>query len=72
MLEPILKIWHCVAYLHAGLHPDEVDNPEGGWLDEYLLYANEVWKRHDKGEVADDALYPTDAQWAGLCGLSFY
>jgi hypothetical protein len=66
-LEPLLKIWNCIAYLHAGLHPDEIESPDGGWPNQYLLYAKEVWKRHEKGEVTDDALYPSDAQWAGLC-----
>ena len=65
--ETLLKMWSCIAYLHQGLHPDEVDSPDGGWPSEFLPYANEIWSRHGKGEINDEALYPSDAQWAGLC-----
>lgn len=63
----LLKIWNCIAYLNPGLHPDEVGSQDGGWPEIYLPYANEVWARYDKNEIDDDALYPADAQWAGLC-----
>ena len=29
-------------------------------------FAAETWRRADAGELADDELYPSDAQWAGL------
>lgn len=61
------KIWHCIAYLNPGLHPDEIDNPEGGWPEPYIPYALAIWNLYNKGEINDDELYPTDAQWAGLC-----
>ncbi|MDQ8196283.1 hypothetical protein QEH59_17745 [Coraliomargarita sp. SDUM461004] len=63
----LLKIWHCIAYLNPGLHPDEIDNPQGGWPAQYIPYASAIWKLHDTGEINDDQLYPADAQWAGLC-----
>lgn len=66
-LETLLKIWNCIAYLPPGLHPDEVDSPDGGWPTEYLPYAHEIWNRHERGEINDDTLYAADAQWAGLC-----
>jgi hypothetical protein len=66
-LEPLLKVWHCIAYLHPSLHPDEVENPDGGWPDELIPFSIEIWKRFKNGEIKDEALYPSDAQWAGLC-----
>ncbi|CAA6679695.1 MULTISPECIES: hypothetical protein [unclassified Lentimonas] len=66
-LEPLLKVWQCIAYLHPRLHPDEVDTPYGGWPNSFLPYANEIWNRHQQGELNDEALYAADAQWAGLC-----
>lgn len=29
-----LKAWKALAFLNNALHPDEVDNPDGGWLAE--------------------------------------
>jgi hypothetical protein len=66
-MEPLLKVWHCIAYLYPSLHPDEINNPNGGWPDDLLLVANEIWKRINNGEIKDEALYASDARWAGLC-----
>jgi len=65
--EPLLKVWHCIAYLHPNLHPDEIDNPDGGWPDELIPLANEIWKRFNDGVIKDEEIYAADAQWAGLC-----
>lgn len=29
-------------------------------------FAAEAWRRAEAGELADEELYPSDAQWAGL------
>ncbi|WP_166443112.1 hypothetical protein [Phragmitibacter flavus] len=29
-------------------------------------YAAEAWRRSERGELDDNELYPSDAQWAGL------
>ncbi len=29
-------------------------------------FAAEAWRRADAGELADEELYPCDAQWCGL------
>lgn len=29
-------------------------------------FAAEAWRRSDAGDLADDELYPCDAQWAGI------
>ncbi len=29
-------------------------------------FAAEAWRRADAGELADEELYPCDAQWSGL------
>lgn len=58
--------WAALAYLHTGLHPDEVDNPEGGWPTELKRIGTEAWRRYHARAFSDDELYPSDAQWAGI------
>jgi hypothetical protein len=31
-----------------------------------IIVAAEAWRRADAGELADEVLYPSDAQWSGL------
>lgn len=58
--------WSAVAYLFPWLHPDGFDDPENGWPPALQRFAAEAWRRADSGELTDDELYPSDAQWAGL------
>ena len=58
--------WAALAYLHSGLHPDEVDNSDGGWPADLKQIGVEAWRRYEAGEFADEELYPSDAQWAGI------
>jgi len=61
-----LRAWCAVAYAFPGLHPDGYEDPESGWPRALRRFAAEAWRRADAGELADEDLYPCDAQWAGL------
>ena len=56
----------AVAYAFPGLHPDGYEDAGSGWPRVLKRFAAEAWRRADAGELADDELYPSDAQWAGL------
>jgi hypothetical protein len=58
-----VSTWNAVAYLHPELHPDGVDE----WPADLKPFAVEAWRRVERGELSDDELYPSDAQWCGLC-----
>lgn len=60
-----LKAWFAVAYIFPGLHPDDYDSPGSGWPKILQPLADEAWQRAERGEIHDDELYPSDAQWAG-------
>lgn len=61
-----VRTWSAVAYLYPGLHPDGFDEPDSGWPRVLKEFAAEAWRRAEAGELDDDELYPSDAQWAGL------
>lgn len=61
-----VRTWSAVAYLFPGLHPDGFDDPESGWPRALKVFAAEAWRRAEAGELEDEELYPSDAQWAGL------
>ena len=61
-----LRAWSAIAYLHPGLHPDGYEAADSGWPGGLRRFATEAWRRADAGELADDELYPSDSQWAGL------
>ena len=61
-----VRAWSAVFYLFPGLHPDAFDDPDSGWPRMLKRFAAEAWRRADAGELDDDELYPSDAQWAGL------
>lgn len=61
-----VRAWCAVAYVYPGLHPDGYDDAESGWPRVLRRFAAEAWRRADAGELADDELYPCDAQWAGI------
>jgi hypothetical protein len=64
--EQFVRAWSAVAYLFPGLHPDGYDDAESGWPRALKRFAAEAWRRADAGELADEELYPCDAQWSGL------
>lgn len=61
-----VRAWSAAAYLYPGLHPDGFDDPDSGWPRVLKGFAAEAWRRAEAGELGDDELYPSDAQWAGL------
>ena len=61
-----MKTWFAVAYEFPGLHPDDYDSPESAWPSPFLPLAKEAWRRAGRGEISDEILYPSDAQWAGI------
>lgn len=64
--EDFARVWSAVAYLFPGLHPDGYDDADSGWARALKRFAAEAWRRAEAGELDDDELYPSDAQWAGL------
>lgn len=61
-----VRAWCSLAYLFPGLHPDGFDDSDSGWPRTLKVFAAEAWRRADTGELAEDELYPCDAQWSGL------
>jgi hypothetical protein len=61
-----LRAWCSVAYLFPGLHPDGFEEPDSGWPRILRSFAAEAWRRADASDLADDELYPGEAQWCGL------
>jgi len=61
-----LRAWSSVAYLFPGLHPDGFEDADSGWPRGLKRFAAEAWRRADAGELADEEMYPSDAQWSGL------
>jgi hypothetical protein len=61
-----VAVWSAVAYLFPGLHPDGYDGADSGWPRVLKRFAAEAWRRACAGELDDDELYPSDAQWSGV------
>jgi hypothetical protein len=61
-----IRAWSAVAYLFPELHPDGYDDPDSGWPRALKIFAAEAWRRVEAGELEDEHLYASDAQWAGL------
>lgn len=64
MKRDFLRAWCAVAYLFPGLNPDGCEDERSGWPRALRRFAAEAWRRAEAGELS--ALYPGDAQWAGL------
>ena len=64
--ESFLTAWSSIAYLYPGLHPDGYDDPDSGWPRVLRRFAAEAWVPAESGELADDELYPYEAQWCGI------
>lgn len=62
----IINVWHAVAYLYPGPHPDGYDEPGSGWPRVLRPFAAEAWRRAEAGELADDELYPAEAAWCRI------
>jgi len=60
-----------VAYLFPGLHPDGFEEADSGWLRVLKRFVDEAWRRAEADELADEELYPSDAQWSGLYDRMF-
>jgi hypothetical protein len=61
-----VRAWSSIAYLFPGLHPDDFEDAESGWSRVLRRFAAEAWRRAGAGDLNDDELYPSDAQWSGL------
>lgn len=61
-----LQGWYSLFYIAPGLHPNEWDNPEGGWPAGWKSFASEAFRRASLGELSDEELYPCEAQHAAL------
>jgi hypothetical protein len=61
-----VRAWSAVAYLFPGLHPDGFDDSDSGWPRVLKRFAAEAWRRAEAGELEEEELYPSDAQWAGI------
>ncbi len=64
--ESFMNAWKAVAFLYPGLHPDEADNPDGGWPEELKPFAEEAFRRFETGEFTDSELYPWSEAMKGL------
>ena len=62
-----IRAWSSIAYLFPGLHPDGFESPDSGWPPVLRRFAAEAWRRAESGQLDDSELYPSDAQWSGLC-----
>ncbi len=66
-----IRAWSSLAYLCPGLHPDGYAEEDNGWPRTIRRFVAEAWRRADAGELTDDELYPSDAQWSGICDRMF-
>lgn len=62
-----IKAWFAVVYVFPGFHPDDWDSRDSALPKEFVQLATEAWRRAEADELPDELLYPSDAQWAGLC-----
>lgn len=69
--EAFVRAWCSVAYLFPGLHPDGFEDADSGWPRILKRFAAEAWRRAEAGELTDEELYPSDAQWSGLYDQMF-
>lgn len=61
-----VRAWCSLAYVFPGLHPDGYADADSGWPRVLKRFAVEAWRRADAGELADEELYASDAQWSGI------
>lgn len=58
--------WSSIAFIAPGLHPDESGHDEGGWPVGWRCIADEAFRRGERGELADEQLYPYEAAKCAL------
>jgi len=68
--QEFLQGWYSLFYIAPGLHPDEWDNPEGGWPVGWKCFASEAFRRASLRELSDEELYPCEAQHAALAATA--
>lgn len=61
-----LRAWSSIFYLYPGLNPEGHEDPESGWPTHLRRFADEAWRRAGEGELADDEVFTSDAQWCGI------
>jgi len=61
-----VRAWSSIAYLFPGLYPDGYENLDSGWPRALRRFASEAWRRANVGDLGDEELYPSGAQWCGL------
>ncbi len=64
--DAFINVWHAIAYLYPGLHPDDYDEPDSGWPRALKRFAAEAWRRAEAGELADSELYPCETAWCSI------
>jgi hypothetical protein len=61
-----IRAWASIAYLFPGLHPDGYEDKESGWPKSLRRFADEACRRVGDGEMTENELYQSDAQWCGI------
>ena len=61
-----IRAWSAVVCLFPVLHSDCYEDADSVWPRVVRRFAAEAWRRAEAGELADEELYPSDAQWSGL------
>lgn len=64
--DEFVRAWSSLFYLFPELHPDDHPNTDVDWPDVLRPMFAEAWRREELGELSDDEIYPSDAQWCGL------
>ena len=68
--EAFLNAWKAVAFIYPGLHPDEFDNPDGGWPEKLKPFAEETFRRFEIGEFSDGELYCYEEAMKGIKAMN--
>jgi len=60
-----LKLWFALCYYYPGAHPDDCSC----WARKFQPLALEAWRLHSIHQIASSALYPVEAQRAGIAAF---
>lgn len=47
-----LRVWHSIAYLYPGLHPDGFEDKASGWPASLRPFGSEAWRRANAGQLS--------------------